>query len=175
MDRRNILLKQIAKYSIFAFAVFVLYILQSTPGFMSVFGIKPVFMLSFCIVLAMLDENWQAGFVYLVGGMLTDLSSGRIVGIYSILLLLVCFMAIVSVKFFFKPTLRNIYAYNLIAMVVMLSVDFFFSFMFGGFTGKLLYYFKSVLLVSIYSSAFSIPFYFFIDFINLRFIRFDAR
>ena len=175
MDRRNILLKQIAKYSIFAFAVFVLYILQSTPGFLSVFGIKPVFMLPFCIVLAMLDESWQAGLVYIVGGMLTDLSSGRIVGIYSILLLLVCFMAIVSVKFFFKPTLRNIYAYNLIAMVVMLSVDFFFSFMFGDFTGKLLYYFKSVLLVSIYSSAFSIPFYFFIDFINLRFIRFDAR
>ena len=175
MDRRDILLKQIAKYSIFAFAVFVLYILQSTPGFMSVFGIKPVFMLSFCIVLAMLDENWQAGFVYLVGGMLTDLSSGRIVGIYSILLLLVCFMAIVSVKFFFKPTLRNIYAYNFIAMVVMLSVDFFFSFMFGAFTGKLLYYFKNVLLVSAYSALFSIPFYFFIDFISLRFIRFDAR
>ena len=62
MDRRDILLKQIAKYSIFAFAVFVLYILQSTPGFLSVFGIKPVFILPFCIVLAMLDD-YDSGFV----------------------------------------------------------------------------------------------------------------
>ena len=175
MDRRKILLRQIAKYTIFAFAVFILYILQSTPGFLSFFGIKPVFMLPFCIVLAMTDETWQAGTIYIIGGLLTDLSSGRIVGIYSILLLLMCFMAIISVKFFFKPTLRNIYFYTLLSMILMLSVDFFFSFMFGVYTGKLIYFVKNVLLVSVYSSVFSIPFNFFIDFINLRFIRFDAR
>ena len=65
MDRRDIILKQTAKYRIFVMAVFVLYIFQSTPGFLSVFGLKPVFVLPFCIVLSMLDENWQAGFVYL--------------------------------------------------------------------------------------------------------------
>ena len=68
MDRRDIILKQTAKYRIFVMAVFVLYIFQSTPGFLSVFGLKPVFVLPFCIVLSMLDENWQAGFVYLAGG-----------------------------------------------------------------------------------------------------------
>ena len=88
MDRRKILLRQIAKYSIFALSVFALYILQSTPGFLSVFGIKPVFMLPFCVVLAMTDETWQSGIIYIIGGLLTDLSSGRIVGVYSILLLI---------------------------------------------------------------------------------------
>ncbi len=175
MDRRKILFKQIAKYSIFVFAVFLLYILQSTPGFLSILGIKPVFILPFCMVLAMLDESWQTGIVYIVGGLVTDLSSGRIVGIYSILLLIACFMAIISVKFFFKPNMRNIYSYNFMAMVIMLSVDFFFSFMLGNYTGKLLFYIKNVLFLSAYSAVFSIPFYFFIDFINARFMRFDAR
>ena len=175
MDRRNILLRQFAKYSIFAFAVFILYILQSTPGFLSVFGIKPVFILPFCIVLAMTDESQQAGIIYIIGGLLTDLSSGRIVGVYSFLLLLMCFLAIVSVKFFFKPSLRNIYLYTLFAMVIMLSLDFFFSFVLGAYTGKLLYYVKNVLIISAYSAAFSIPFYFFIENINVHFIRFDAR
>ena len=160
MDRRDIILKQIAKYSIFAVAVFLLYILQSTPGFLSVFGVKPVFMLPFCIILSMTDESWQAGIVYLIGGLLTDLSCGRVVGIFSILLLIVCFMAVVSVKFFFKPTLRNMYYYSFFSMVLMLSLDFFFSFMFGGYTGKLIYYIRHVLIVSAYSAAFSIPFYF---------------
>ena len=175
MDRRKILFKQIAKYSIFVFAVFILYVLQSTPGFLSVFGIKPVFILPFCIVLAMTDESWQAGIVFIVGGLLTDLSSGRIVGIYSILLILICFMAFLAVKFFFKPNLRNIFFYTLFAMVLMLSLDFFFSFMFRDYTGKILYYIKHVLLVCLYSSAFSTPFYYFIEYINGRFLRFDAR
>ena len=175
MDRRDIILKQTAKYSIFAVAVFLLYILQSTPGFLSVFGVKPVFILPFCIILAMTDESWQSGIVYIIGGLLTDMSCGRVAGIFSILLLLVCFTAIVSVKFFFKPTLRNMYYYTFFAMAVMLSLDFFFSFMFGGYTGKLIYYVKHVLLVSAYSAVFGIPFYFFIDYINGRFMRFDAR
>ena len=175
MDRRKILFKQVAKYSIFVLAVFLLYILQSTPGFMTVFGIKPVFMLPFCIVLAMTDETWPSLIVYITGGMLTDLSSGRIVGVYSILLMLMCFMAVLSVKFFFKPNLRNIYLYTFLAMVIMLSLDFFFSFMYGHYTGKLFYYIKNVLIISGYSAVFSIPFYFFIDYINARFMRFDAR
>ena len=175
MDRRDIILKQTAKYLIFVMAVFVLYIFQSTPGFLSVFGLKPVFVLPFCIVLSMLDENWQAGFVYLAGGLLTDLSCGRVVGTFTILLLLCCFAGIVSVKFFFKPNLRNMYAYTLLSMVIMLSFDFFFSFMFGSYTGKLMHYVRFVLLNSVYSAVFSIPFYFFIDYINGRFMRFDAR
>ena len=175
MDRRKILLKQVAKYSIFVLAVFVLYILQSTPGFLAVFGIKPVFMLPFCMVLAMMDESWHTLFVYVTAGLLTDLSSGRIVGVFSILLLLMCFVAVISVKFFFKPNLRNIYSYTFLAMVIMLSLDFFFSFMFGHYTGKLFYYIKNVLIISGYSAVFSIPFYFFIDYINARFMRFDAR
>lgn len=175
MDRRDIILKQTAKYRIFVMAVFVLYIFQSTPGFLSVFGLKPVFVLPFCIVLSMLDENWQAGFVYLAGGLLTDLSCGRVVGTFTILLLLCCFAGIVSVKFFFKPTLRNMYSFTFAAMIIMLSMDFFFSFMFGSYTGKLFYYFKNVLLISAYSAVFSLAFYFFIDFINVKFMRFDAR
>ena len=68
MDRRDIYLRQVAKYGIFVLSVFVLYILQSAPGFLSIFGIKPVLILPFCVALSMLDESWQAGIVYIVGG-----------------------------------------------------------------------------------------------------------
>ncbi|MBQ3008565.1 MAG: hypothetical protein IJD80_03145, partial [Oscillospiraceae bacterium] len=77
MDRRKIIIKQIAKYSIFVLSIFILYIFQSTPGFLQFFGIKPVLMLPFCITLSMLDDTPQAGVVYLAGGLLTDLSCAR--------------------------------------------------------------------------------------------------
>ncbi len=175
MDRKQIMMRQIAKYGIFVLMVFILYILQSTPGFFSIFGLKPVFMLPFCITLSMLDETWQAGVVYITGGLLTDLSCGRVPGTFTILLLLVCFGSIIAVKFFFKPNKQNIITFNFACMVLMLTFDFYFSFMFGGYTGKRVYYLKNVLLVSGYSSVFSLLYYYFIDYINLRFVRFDAR
>ena len=132
MDRRDIYLRQVAKYGIFVLSVFVLYILQSAPGFLSIFGIKPVLILPFCVALSMLDESWQAGIVYIVGGLLTDLSAGRVVGFFTILLLLCCFAGIISVKFFFKPNRRNIYMFSLLCMTVMFTIDFYLSYMFGG-------------------------------------------
>ncbi len=175
MDRRNIILRQVTRYGIFVLSVFILYILQSTPGFLSIFGVKPVLILPFCIALSMLDESWQAGVVYIAGGLLTDLSSASIVGSYTILLLLCCFAGIISVKYFFKPNRRNIYIFSLLCMIVMFTIDFYLSYMFGGYTGRLGFYIKNVVFLSAYSAVFTTLFYHFIDYISLRFIRFDAR
>ncbi len=175
MDRRTIILKQIAKYGIFSISVFVLYILQSIPGFLQIFGIKPVFIIPFCITISMLDESLQAGIVYLIGGFLTDLSSGRVVGTFTLALMMACFAGIIAVKYFFRQEKQNYYFFTFAAMVIMLTVDFFFSYMMTGFSGKLWFYVKNVILLSAYSAAFTNIFYKFIDFINIRFMRFDAR
>lgn len=176
MDRRDIIIRQVAKYGIFCLSVFVLYILQSTPGFLSLFGIKPVFIMPFCITLSMLDENWQSGIVYITGGLLTDLSCGRVVGTFSIQLLLVCVTGMIAVKFFFRPSRRNFYLFSFVCMVIMLSVDFIFTYvMSGGYSSLFFFYIKTVVLVSAYSAVFSQPFYYFIDYIGTRFMRFDAR
>ena len=176
MDRREIIVKQITKYGIFCLSVFILYIFQSIPGFLSIFGIKPVLIIPFCITLSMLDESWQSGIVYLVGGLLTDLSCGRIVGTFSIQILLVCLAGMIAVKFFFRPSRRNFYLFSFVSMTIMLSVDFFFYFILKtGYSSVLVFYIKNVVLVSAYSAVFSQLFYRFIDFIYLRFMRFDER
>ncbi len=176
MDRREIIIKQITKYGIFVFSVFVLYIFQSTPGFLQIFGIKPVFIIPFCTTLAMTDESEHAAVVYFIGGILTDLSRGRVNGTFAIMLLTACFLAVIAVKFVIKPTARNFFYYAFGSMVIMFTIEFIFSFIMGGmYTNKLLYYIKNVLLVSLYSAVFSNLFYRFIDFINMRFLRFDAR
>ncbi len=176
MDRREIVIKQVLKYGIFVLSVFILYILQSTPGFLRIFGIKPVFIIPFCTTLAMLDESEYAGIVYLFGGLMADLSGTRVTGTFSIMLVIACLMAVIAVKFIIKPTDRNLFFYAFGTMVVILTVDFMFSFIMGGrYTHKLIYYFKNVLLVSAYSALFSKPFCKFIDYINMRFLRFDAR
>lgn len=175
MDRRKIILKQVCKYGILSTAVFVLYILQSAPGFLKIFGIKPVFIIPFCLTLSMLDESWQTNIVYILGGLFTDMSSGRTGGFFTIQLIVFCLLGNAMVKYLFKSNRKNSYFFCFTVMVFMLSSEFFVVYVLGGFSHKLLFYIKNVILLSAYSSCFSMLFYNFIDFINLRFLRFDAR
>ena len=69
MAKRKVLLRQILKYTVFAVIVFLLYILQSTPGFLSVFGLKPVFIIPFCVSLCILDDQWPVGIILIAGGL----------------------------------------------------------------------------------------------------------
>ena len=175
MNRQKILFTQITKYSLFCITVFFLYILQSTPGFLSIFGVKPVLIMPFCFTLCILDESWQTILVYLVSGMLMELSAGRIIGFYTIPILVFSMAGMIAVKFFFKPTSRNATILSFVLMLIILSFDFLFTYMFRGYSVLLKRYVTHVVFLSLYSSLFSILFYRYIDNINLRFMRFDAR
>ena len=175
MKRKNIILKQVARYFILSLAAFFLYILQSTPGFLQVFGIKPVFLFAFAITLSLMDENWQTGLVFVICGLLADLSAGKAVGFYTLQLMTACACGAVAAKFFLKVNKTNCFIFSFAATAIMLTIDLFFSFMMGDFIGKTIYFLTGVLITGAYSSVFSIPFYYFIDFINRRFKRFDAR
>ncbi|MEG1782503.1 MAG: hypothetical protein RR253_04560 [Oscillospiraceae bacterium] len=175
MNRQKIIFRQVMKYALLGVSVFLLYIFQSTPKFLQIFGVKPVLIMPFCITLSMLDESWQTIIIYLLGGLLMELSAGRIVGLFTIPLLLICFAGSVAVKFFFKPNTRNSYMFSFMAMLIMLSLDFFFSYVLSGYSHIFMAYVKKVVLLSGYSSLFSVLFHKYIEDINQRFLRFDAR
>ncbi len=176
MERRRIAFRKTVKYLLFFLILTVLYILQSTPGFLSLFGIKPIFVIPFCVVLAALNDEWQAFLIVILGGLYTDLGSMRVAGYFTLMLLFVCVASTVSVKFFFKATPRNAYFYSLVSMLVMLLLDFLFSYVMNGYRGLLPLLFRNVLLLSRYSSLFAIPFYYLIDNINImRSLRVSER
>ena len=66
MNSRKNTLEQTIKYMLLTLCVFVLYILQGTPGFLQIWGVKPVFIIPFCINLAMLEEDGYSLIVYVV-------------------------------------------------------------------------------------------------------------
>ncbi len=176
MDKRRVLLRQILKYTVFAVIVFLLYILQSTPGFLSVFGLKPVFIIPFCVALCILDDQWPVGLILIAGGLLTDLSANRVVGFFTIQLVIYCSICIVAVKFFLKATKRNAFYVSFAVMFIMLTADYLFTYRMHGYTHGLGLYLRNVVLVNAYSSAFSPLFYMLIDGITYsRFMRIQAR
>lgn len=176
MDKRRVLARKIAKYTLFAFVLMLLYVLQSIPGFLKIFGVKPVFVIPFCVALSILDDKWPAGAIFILGGLLTDLSANRIVGFFTLQIIIYCSACIVAVKFFFRATKRNAFFISFVVMFVMLTFDYIITYALHGYSHGLFFYIRSVILISVYSSAFCPLFYKLIDEINYsRFMRVETR
>ena len=175
MNSRKLAIEKTIKYVLLCLVVFVLFILQGTPGFLSVFGVKPVFLIPFCINLAMLEEENYTLIVYVMAGLLFELSAGRIVGLYTIPLIIACAISMIMVKFIFQPNYRNSMAMSFISTFVILSLDFFFNYIIQGYKGIFIIYFKTVVLCSIYSTLFSVLYYKIISAIKARFKKYNER
>ena len=175
MNSRKNTIEQTIKYVLLSLCVFVLYILQGTPGFLQIFGVRPIFIIPFCINLAMLEEDEHALIIYVIAGLLMELSAGRIVGMYTIPLIIACIICTILVKFVFQPNYRNTIALSFICTFIILTLDFFFSYILPGHKNVFMVFFKTVLLSSCYSIAFSILYYKIISAIQSRFKKFDAR
>jgi len=175
MNSRKNAIEQIIKYVLLALCVFVLYILQGIPGFLQIFGVKPVLIIPFCINLAMLEDDEHTLIVYVIAGLLMELSAGRIVGMYTIPLIIACVVCTILVKFVFQPNYRNTVALSFVCTFVILLVDFFFSYILPGHKKLFTVFFKTVLLSSGYSVVFSVMYFKIISAIQNRFKKFDAR
>ena len=132
MNSRRIAFEKIIKYVLLCLCVFVLYILQGTPGFLSIFGVRPVFLIPFCINLAALEEENYKLAVYVVAGLLMELSAGRIIGYYTIPIIFACTACSFVVRVLIKPNYRNTVAMAFVSTFIILLLDFFFSYILKG-------------------------------------------
>ena len=163
MNSRKNAIEQTIKYLLLALCVFVL------------FGVKPVLLIAFCVNLAMLEEDGYSLIIYVIAGLLMELSAGRIVGMYTIPLIIACVVCTILVKFVFQANYRNTVALSFVCTLIILSLDFFFSYILPGHKKVFEVFFKTVLLSSCYSMAFSVLYYKIISAIQSRFKKFDAR
>ena len=175
MNSRKNTIEQTIKYVLLTLCVFVLYILQGTPGFLQIWGVKPVLIIPFCINLAMLEEDGYTMIVYVVAGLLMELSAGRIVGLYTIPIIIACVICTILVKFVFQANYRNTVVLSFVCTFVILALDFFFSYILPGHKNAFTVFFKTVFLSSCYSVVFSVLYYKIISAIQSRFKKFDAR
>ncbi|MBQ6930480.1 MAG: hypothetical protein IJN27_09310 [Oscillospiraceae bacterium] len=175
MNSRKNAIEQTIKYALLALCVFVLYILQGTPGFLQIAGVRPVLIIPFCINLAMLEDDGYSLIIYVIAGLLMELSAGRIVGMYTIPLIIACVICTILVKFVFQANYRNTVALSFACTFAILMLDFFFSYILPGHKRVFAVFIKTVFLSSCYSVVFSILYYKIISAIQNRFKKFDAR
>lgn len=129
MDLRKIQLITATKWLCYVLLVFFASILQGTPGLFVLFSVKPVLILPVCVAVSALEGEYEGAFLGAFGGLLWDLSAGRIAGFFAILTAITCYYTGYLFKMYFRETRANIMLLNAGAITVIFMADFLFSYL----------------------------------------------
>ena len=148
MDARKRTLRLVAKHSCYVLALLLAYVLQTMPGFLSFFGVKPVFLVPLALCIAAYEGAF-AGAVYgALAGLLWDVAAGRVTGFFAILLMACCFFAAVAVTLYLRNTILNLSLLSAGVLLLLCTIDFAFSYLLRGYAGLAhLYSFKLLPIV----------------------------
>ena len=107
MNKRELFLKEFTKWALLGSALFLCAVLQATPGMLQIFGVKPYLILTLCLCVALQESAAASATFALFGGLLWDISAGRLVGFFALVLCAVCFAATILTKYYANQSLVN--------------------------------------------------------------------
>lgn len=128
-------MNKLVRYFAYSLELFILYILQETPGlFPEIFGARPVLIVSALVAISIFEPEVASMGFGIAGGLLMDYGYGGVFGFYAIIMALLCF----SISMLFRLVLREsvptaiITALWSIAVVIFLSWAF--NFLLAGYS-----------------------------------------
>ena len=129
------------RYLAYSLEMILLFILGTTPNFLpEIFGATPCLLLSLAMAIAVFEAEVPAMFFGLFCGLLTDIGFSNSVGLFTVMMTIVCFILgfcannIITIKF---------WNFMLIATVVIagvLSLHFVFEFVIKGYDNMGVYF-----------------------------------
>lgn len=149
------------KWLSYSLILFLLYILQTTPGFFQIFGIKPVFIIPFAVTVVMFEGEFSGAVFAGIAGLLWDMSSGRLFGFFGFFALLLCCLCGLFVIYLIKQNLVNTIIMSAIILTLLFLLDFYFNFVIWGYEKTYILLLTRILPSIIYSAVF-VPLYYFI-------------
>ena len=147
------------KYLSYVLIILGLYVLQTTPGFLSVFGIKPNLILPAVVCIAMVEGEFIGGLMGAYGGMLLDLGGFSVFGFYSIQLMVICVAIGLLVIYLMKNNLLSAAILCGGTALFLSLTQFFFFYALWGYEDVFRLYLTKLLPTAAYSVAFLPPFF----------------
>ena len=130
-------------------------VLQTTPGFLSVGSVKPVFVLPVCLAVALCEGAWAGALFGAAGGLLWDLLAGRTVGLLAISCMLLCFGAALVVESYLKINNMNFVLISGSCCLAVTCMDFLFNYVMRGYPGSGSHFWGAVMPVCVFTAAVS--------------------
>ena len=144
-----------AKFATYIVVMVLLYILQTTPGFLTVFGVKPNFVIPAAVCVAMHEGEFTGAFYGVLAGVLCDWGGFALAGFNAMILLAACTAVGLLVIYLLRPGVIN---FVLLLSAVMLArglLDFLLNYVMWGYDHVWMVFVYDVLPGVIYTVAVS--------------------
>lgn len=96
-----------AKYTIYVLIMIALYVAQSTPGLLAVFGAKPNLVIPVAVAIAVCEGEFVGGVFGALAGILCDYGAMSLFGFNAVILLVCCVAAGLLTIYLLRPTVVN--------------------------------------------------------------------
>lgn len=143
-ERKNSFLKYLA----FTIEILIFYIIEGIPNFVpELLNEKPLFLLPIALSIAVFEREISSMFFGMVCGLLIDFGVSSHFGFYTFSLVIVCFFVGYIVGKIFYAKLILFLIINVIFVPLLISLNFFFKYIFMGYNCTLSYYINHTLPV----------------------------
>ena len=156
------------KHAVYTLLLLLFYVLQTTPGFLAIHGIMPIWVAPAAIAIAMLEGEFVGGLYGAVAGLLCDSGAvprpagggSALFGFHGFFLTLLCVAAGLLVIYMMRCNLLSCILFVLVGIALQNSVEFLFAYGMWGHENVWKLYLYGTLPVVIYSVAITpLPFW----------------
>ena len=155
MDVRKRTVRMISKWIFYLLAFILCAVLQTTPGFLTIGGVKPVLILPLCLAVALFEGEYAGALFGAFGGLVWDMLAGRVIGFFAFGVMLCCFVVSVLAQLFLKENSTNFILMSAAAMLFITGYDFLFGYIMPGYSGVIPHYIRVILPMIVFTSAVS--------------------
>lgn len=124
---------RVQKMTIYSLILLLLYVLQTTPGFLTFWDVKPLLVLPLVVSIAMLEGELVGGLFGLAAGILCDTSAITIFGINSLIYMAACVAIGLLVIYYMQPSHLNSLIFTAIVLIFRQLFEFFFYYVMWGY------------------------------------------
>ena len=119
---------KVAKYTIYALLLLLLYILQTVPGLFVLFETKPVWMVAAAVAIAMLEGEFVGGIYGAAAGLLCDMGGFSLFGFNGFFVSLCCILTGLLVIYLMYCNIWGCLLCVFITMLVCNGLEYVFTF-----------------------------------------------
>lgn len=159
----------VAKHMAYIAVLVLLYVLQTTPGFLTVFGVKPNFVIPAAICVAFHEGEFVGGLYGALAGILCDLSGFTLFGFNSIITLACCVAAGLLVIYLLRPTVVNFVLLVFAALLARGLLEYLFNYWMWGYDNVWMVLVYNTIPTVLYSTAASPLVFYLLAWVSGRF------
>lgn len=141
------------KWGVYSLVLFLFYILQTMPGLFSLWGVKPVLLLSFVICVSMFEDVLPSSIFGTVAGLLWDISSDKLFGFNGLIFLLISMGVSLVCIYYLRSKLLNSLMFVAGAAIFQGLTDYVFYYAIWDYSGASKILLVHVLPTALYTTA----------------------